>query len=66
MNARWPKGFGVCSGNRQEPFTARPERTGGLVGSERGRHVRKKSAVEVVESKSGNLVLYSIFDGKPV
>ena len=25
------KTFGVCYGNRKEPFAARPERTGGLV-----------------------------------
>ena len=60
------KGFGVCSGNRKEPFAARPERTGWLVGGKRGRQVRRKSAVEVVEGKSGNLVLYSIFNGKPM
>ena len=56
--------FGVCSRNRKEPLAARPEKTGGLVGGKRGRQVRRKSAVEVVQGKSGNLVLYSICDGK--
>ena len=44
----------------------RPERTGGLVGGQRGRQLRRKCAVEVVEGKSGNLVLYSIFNEKPM
>ena len=59
-------GFGVRSGNRKEPFAARPERTGGLVGGKRGKQVRRKSAVEVVEGNSGNLVLYYISYGKPM
>ena len=60
------KGFGVCSGNTKDPLAARLERTGGLTGGERGRQVMRKSAIEVVEGKGVNLVLYSVFDGKPV
>lgn len=41
-------------------------RVGRLIGGEKRRQLRRKNGVEMAESKSGKLILYSVFDRKPV